>query len=91
MGFSYDTFDGDFDFVPVRAHVEFGAVPAFPTEADFHHAVSIAFGREDVAADWRVEASRWRRSNPGVELDLRAVARATAKRLYTKLTGEVTQ
>lgn len=83
--FSYDGFAGDFDFLPVRAHILFGAVPAYPTDGDFHHAVSVAFGREDVAADWRVEAIRWRRGNPGAELDLPAIARATAARLFGKV------
>lgn len=80
--FSLDTFAGDFDWLPLRAHILFGAVPERPIENDFHHAVSVAFGANDAAAEWRVEAIRWRRRHPGRPLDLHAIATATAKRIF---------
>jgi hypothetical protein len=77
-------FDGDFDLLAFRAHVLFGEVPLYPIEGDFELAVSHAFHAEDAAADWRVEAVRWRRMHAGKPLDLPAIARATAARLYAR-------
>ena len=73
-------FDGDFDVLPLRAALLFGAVPLTPTSADFHLAVSDVYAApEEPAAHWRVEAIRWRRVNAG-PLDLTAIAKATALR-----------
>jgi hypothetical protein len=83
-----DRFDGDFDMLPLRAHVVYGEVPLYPIEADFHHAVSVAFGAEDPAAEWRVEAVRWRLRNQGQPLSdaaLKTIAVATAKRLQRRI------
>ncbi len=87
---SYDTFDGDFDYLPFVAHLEFGEVPLYPREEDFHNAVSTALRARDVAADWRVEAIRWRRSAEGYgkPLDIKAIAVATAGRAYRKIHEE---
>lgn len=84
MNFAADNFDGSFDALPLRSHILFGALPSHPIENDFHHAVSVAFHANDAADDWRVEAIRWRRHNPIGELDLHAIAVATAKRLFKK-------
>jgi hypothetical protein len=79
-------FDGDFEMLPFRAHVLYGDVPLYPISEDFHLAVSVAFGRDDAAADWRVEAVRWRLAHMGKPLNegLREIAAATAARLYRK-------
>jgi hypothetical protein len=82
-----DRFNGDFDSLPLSAHIRFGAVPQFPTESDFHLAVSDAITARHPAAEWRVEAIRFRRQNPGATLDaakLKLIARATAQRLYDR-------
>jgi hypothetical protein len=81
----YLAFDGDFDLLPLKAHILFGAVPTHPTYEDFALAVTEVFGnRFEPAAHWRVEAIRARRLQPGVKLDdVRVeINRATAKRLY---------
>lgn len=77
--------DGDFDFLPFRACLLYGDVPEYPIQGDFEHAVSVAFGARDAAADWRVEAVRWRRQHPGTPMDRKAIAIATAARLYDKI------
>jgi hypothetical protein len=65
-----DNFDGDFDMLPLRAHIEYGAVPEYPTEGDFAMAVTMALGNaHDPAAQWRLEAIRERRLRPGVTLE----------------------
>ena len=86
-GFQADAFLGDFDALPLRSHILFGAVPRYPIEDDFHHAVSVAFHANDAAAEWRIEAVRWRRSHSDGELDLHAIATATAERLYQLCRG----
>lgn len=83
-------FNGDFDVLPLRAHVLFGAVPEFPTSGDFHQAVSdVEAERDEPAAHWRVEAIRARRIHMGVKLDeLRGIInRATAARLFAVVTA----
>lgn len=73
-------FEGDFDALPLRSDLLFGALPVNPTANDFHVAVSEVFSNpEEPAAHWRVEAIRWRRVNAG-PLDLTAIAKATALR-----------
>jgi hypothetical protein len=78
-----DRFDGEFDFLPFAASIEFGAVPEFPTEDQFH----IAAGRanDSPAARWFCEAVRYRRHHPGAKLDavaLKAIALSTSQSLY---------
>lgn len=80
--FQADAFCGDFDTLPVRSHLLFGAVPLFPTSDDFQLAAMVASHANDAAAEWRVEAIRWRRGNEGKPLDLRAIAVATSERLF---------
>jgi hypothetical protein len=82
-------FAGDFDFLPVRASLEFGRVPSVPSMADFDDAQSFAinadpFTIEGAAAVWQAEAVRWRRGNPDIDLDTKAIASATARRLFKK-------
>lgn len=82
-----DRFDGEFDFLPFAAHLEYGPVPEWPTSEDFHLAVSVAFGADDPAAEWRVAAIRYRIANGGKPLDdaaLREIARETAARIRRK-------
>ena len=66
-----DTFEGDFELLPLRAHFLFGRLPQCPSDADFHMAVTDAIPAQDPAAEWRVEAIRFRRQNPGARLDER--------------------
>lgn len=80
-------FDGYFEFLPLRAAIEFGDVPTHPTYGDFALAVSqVESTPDDPAAHWRVEAIRARRLQPGVPLNevLRQIATATAARLYKR-------
>jgi hypothetical protein len=81
-----DSWDGEFDFLPFAAHLEFAPLPLRPVEADFHMAVSDVFGDPDnVVAHWRVEAIRERLHRPACELDAettRAINGRVAARLY---------
>jgi len=86
-----DTFEGDFELLPLRAHFLFGRLPQCPSDADFHMAVTDAIPAQDPAAEWRVEAIRFRRQNPGARLDdinLKTIARATAARLHRRRFNE---
>lgn len=88
---SYLAFDGDFDLLPIKAHLLYGAVPTHPTYGDFALAVSeVESNRYEPAAHWQVEAIRARRLNPGVKLDdVRVeINRATAARLYKVATEQ---
>jgi hypothetical protein len=81
------TFTGDFDFLPVRAILERGAVPSHPTMVDFDNAQTFGinadpFTVEGAADVWWSEAVRWRRGSPGDALDIPAIAAKTAARLF---------
>lgn len=80
-------FQGDFDALPLVAHFEIGPVPAYPTAEDFQASAMRAsnadpFTQSGAAARWFCEAVRWRRGNPGVAMDLRAIAGKTAAALF---------
>lgn len=80
-------FDGDFEFLPLRARIEFGEVPMYPTYEDFALAVTqVESTPDDPAAHWRVEAIRARRLQPGVLLNdvLKQINTATSARLYQR-------
>ena len=79
-------FLGEFDPLPVRAHLDHGAVPSNPSMVDFDYAMTSAINADPwtmrgAAAIWHGEAVRWRRSNPGVALDLHAIGAACALRV----------
>lgn len=57
------------EFLPLRAHLDFGATPLFPTESNFHLAASDVARTGEPAARWRLEAIRERRQRPGAPLD----------------------
>ena len=79
-------FDGDFALLPFRAGIRYGAVPAYPTSAEFHAAVSNADAdlEEYPEAHWHIEAVRERRLNPGRSLDEARpdINARVARRLY---------
>lgn len=83
-----DLFDGDFDFLPLAAHLRYGAVPEYPTSVDFHNAVSLVADDTDryVEAWWHVEAIRERILHPGRKLDdaKRDINNRVAKRLHQR-------
>lgn len=88
--FRADDFCGDFDSLPIRAHILYGAVPTHPTSDDFQEAAMRAENENDAAADWHLEAVRYRRHSPGALLTdeaLRTIAQATSARLYKKCTA----
>lgn len=91
-------FTGDFDLLPITASLHFAAVPMYPTDGDFHGAVSEYEGttRDDgvitmrlAAARWRVEAIRWRRgAGYGVApMDLATIAQHTSAALHAYATA----
>jgi hypothetical protein len=82
--FQIDSFEGDFDALPLRSHLLFGEVPSYPTSEDFQNAACTAFGSTDVAARWRMEAIRWRLVHRGVPMDLHAIAIAVANFLFAR-------
>jgi len=87
----YLAFDGDFDLLPIKAHILYGAVPEYPTYADFALAVTEVFGnRFEPAAHWQLEAIRARRLSQGAKLDDMRVEinRATAASLYKVATEQ---
>lgn len=76
----------DFDLLPFAAHVRFGEVPMWPLDEHFHLAGSdVADSEADpaasLAAQWRLEAVRWRRHHGGQPLDLAAIRTALEARL----------
>jgi len=75
-----DRFEGDFDLLPLAAHIRYGAVPAYPTSEDFQNFAGTKEHEQRPEAHWHLEAIRWRRANLGSPLDagLRAIAIATA-------------
>lgn len=80
-------FTGDFDLLPVRAHLDHGPVPKRATMVDFDHAMTAAINAdpwtiEGAASIWHGEAVRWRRGNPDAEvIDTKAIAAKCAERL----------
>ncbi len=80
-------FTGDFDLLPIRAHLDLGPVPTSPSMADFDDAMTAALNAdpwtiEGAAAIWQGEAVRWRRGNPGATLDTAAIAAKCAERIH---------
>jgi hypothetical protein len=75
-----DRFEGDFDLLPIAAHVRYGAVPPYPTSEDFQNFACTKEHEQRPEAHWHLEAIRWRRQHPGVALDdgLRDIAKSTA-------------
>lgn len=92
--YAIDNFQGQFEFLPLRAHIMFGAVPEYPSEGDFHLAAMAVHneGTDDVAAHWRLEAVRYRRLNPGAPLNtqaLKTIAEAVAARIFRVIRSEM--
>jgi hypothetical protein len=81
-------FDGDFDFVPFAAYLEFGMVPKFPLDTDVHAAVTqVQADPDKVEAHWQLEAIRERRKRPGCKFDtatLKTINKRVAARLYER-------
>lgn len=81
-------FTGDFDLLPVRAHLDHGPVPKRASMVDFDDAMTASINADPwtmkgAASIWHGEAVRWRRGNPDAEvIDTAAIAAATAKRLH---------
>lgn len=81
-------FFGDFDLLPIGAHLRFGAVPRAPTSDDFQLAACLCseLAEEGCAyAAWHIEAVRERRLNPGVALSgevMHRINTRVAARLY---------
>lgn len=74
----------DLDLLPLRAQVLFGEVPLYPTREYFERAaLFVGFG--EPAADWYIEAVRWRRGagyGKPLEDGLPIIAGRTAARLW---------
>jgi hypothetical protein len=66
----------------LRATLTLPAVPAHPTESDFHLAAMEAASHAPAPEwTWRLEAIRWRVGHPETPLDLAAIQAATADTL----------
>lgn len=79
-----DRFDGDFDFLPIAAHLRYG-MPGH----DFQLAAVMMADDLDVYAEahWYLEAARELALNPACVLDdvrLRAINTRVAKRLFER-------
>lgn len=81
------TFNGDFDSLPIKAHILLGQVPLNPNYGDFCLAVSDLEHDQTPESLWRLEAIRWRLANQGKNLDLQAINKVVAKRLYEEATA----
>ncbi len=81
-------FDGDFNFLPFRAHMVYGDVPRYPSESDFQMAaMEVSHSPDDAAAHWRLEAVRERRLRPAAPLSgdtLTVINARVAARLYKR-------
>jgi hypothetical protein len=79
-----DRFEGDFDLLPVAAHLRYGAVPEYPRSEDFQSFAGTKEHEQRPEAHWHLEAIRWRLRHPGKPLSegLREIAKATASALY---------
>jgi hypothetical protein len=86
-----DRFDGDFDFLPLAAHVRYGQIPKFPSSGDFQSAVCLVVDDLDkyVEAHWYLEATRERILHPGRALDdaKRDINGRVASRLHKRTRG----
>ena len=90
-------FDGDFDTLPLHAHIVGGPVPAYPVKDDFELASIVAcnadpFSRRGAALVWRLEAIRYRRTHPAAPLSgdvLREIASAAAEALSRRQIKEL--
>jgi hypothetical protein len=83
-----DRFSGDFEFLPVAAHLRYGAIPVIVTSSDFQlAAVRVSADLEVYAeAHWHLEAVRERRLNPSRSLNdaMRDINDRVARRLYER-------
>lgn len=79
-----DRFEGDFDLLPIAAHLRYGEVPLYPVSEDFHNFVSTKVHERRPEACWQLEAIRWRLQNPGRPLNegLKVIAVATAAAIF---------
>jgi len=82
-------FNGDFDLLPIRSHLDHGPVPRSASMVDFDDAMTLAINAdpwtiEGAARIWRGEAIRWRRGNPDIPIDIKAVGALCATRLREK-------
>lgn len=84
-----ETFDGCCDFLPFAASIERLDVPLYPTSGDFQLA---AMRADDSPVNrWQTEAIRYRRMNPGAELDtaaLYAIAQKVCANIYRVVTEQ---
>lgn len=78
-------FDGDFDLLPFAAEMAYGIVPQYPTDSDFHEAVSLVAHERTAASVWFLEAVRARRKQPWQPLDKTGINGRVAARLYREL------
>jgi hypothetical protein len=78
-----DRFSGDFEFLPIAAHLRYGQVGN-----DFQHAAVMVADDLDVYAEahWHLEATRERAVNPTCRLDERlgVINARVAKRLFER-------
>ena len=83
-----DRFDGSFEWLPLAAHLRYGAVPAYPTSQDFQRAACAVSVDLDTHAEahWYLEAVRERRLHPGRTLNeaARDINGRVAARLYSR-------
>lgn len=77
-------FLGDFDLLPLAAHLQHGAVPTHPTSDDFQLTAARLGDSSDAASLWHLEAVRERRLNPGRPLEdaKKDINRRVAARLH---------
>lgn len=68
VGHPGNPFLGDFDLLPIAAHLAHGEVPLHPTSEDFQLAATRG-DSHDAADIWYLEAVRERRLHPGRALD----------------------
>ena len=85
-----DRFAGDFEFLPLAAHIRYGAIPVIVTGNDFQSAAVRVSRDLDVYAEahWYLEAIRERRLNPTRSLNeaMSDINARVARRLYERTT-----
>ena len=64
------TKDMDFDFAPFACDLILGAVPLYPTTADFQRASMAQQGNESAIVRWYFEAIKIRLAHPGAPMDV---------------------